>query len=98
NQRSPALPDVPTLQEIGLPSLGNPPWFGVLAPAGTPKDVVDLLHRQIARVLSLPDVTERLTTLGFDRVASTPDEFASWLKSDSAHWAKVIRETNMKTD
>jgi tripartite-type tricarboxylate transporter receptor subunit TctC len=97
-QRSPALPDVPTLQEAGLPFLGNPAWFGVLAPAGTPKDIVDLLHRQIAKIMSLPDVKQRLTTLGFDVVASTPDEFAAWIKSESVHWAKVVRDTNMKIE
>ena len=97
-QRSPALPDVPTLQEAGLPFLGNPAWFGVLAPAGTPKDIVDLLHRQIAKIMSLPDVKQRLTTLGLDVVASTPDEFAAWIKSETAHWAKVVRETNMKIE
>jgi len=97
-QRSPALPNVPTLQEAGLPSLGNPAWFGVLAPAGTPKDIVDLLYSQIAKILSLPDVKQRMTTLGLDVVASTPDEFAAWIKSETAYWAKVVRETHMKID
>lgn len=97
-QRSPALPDVPTLQETGLPALGNPAWFGVLVPAGTPRDIVGSLHRQIAKIMSLPDVKQRLTTLGLDAIAGTPEEFAAWIKSETAHWAKVVRETNMKIE
>jgi tripartite-type tricarboxylate transporter receptor subunit TctC len=95
NQRSPALPTVPTLQESGFSPLGSPGWFGVLAPAGTPNDIIDLLHRQIARIMSLPDVKQNLTTNGLDIVASTPEEFASWIKSETAHWRKVVRETGL---
>ena len=98
NHRSPALPNVPTLQEVGLPSLGNPAWFGVLAPARTPEGIINLLQRQIAKAISLPDAKERLTTLGYDPVANTPDEFADWIRSENAHWGKVVRETNMKIE
>ena len=66
--------------------------------AGTPKNIVELLHRQIKRIVSLPDVAERLTTLGFGPVANTPEEFAGWIKSESAYWAKVVHETNLKID
>src|SRR5262249_12402564 len=97
-QRSQALPTVPTLQETGLPALGSPAWFGVLAPAGTPKDIVDLLQRQIAKIMSLSDMKQRLTTLGLDTVASTPEEFAAWIKSETIQWSKVVRETNMKIE
>jgi tripartite-type tricarboxylate transporter receptor subunit TctC len=98
NHRSLALPNVPTLQEVGLPSLGNPAWFGVLAPTGTPRGIINLLHHQIAKIISLPDVNERLTTLGFDPVGSTPDEFAAWIRSETAYWGKVVRESNMKIE
>src|SRR5262249_39712167 len=98
NHRSLTLPTIPTLQEVGLPSLGNPAWFGVLAPAGTPKGIINLLHRQIAKVISLPDVKERLTALGYDPIASTPDEFAAWIRSENAYWSRVVRKTNMKIE
>jgi tripartite-type tricarboxylate transporter receptor subunit TctC len=98
NQRFPALPNVPTLQESGFSSLGSPAWFGVLAQAGAPKDIVGLLHRRIAKIMSLSEVKQRLTTLGFDPVASTPEEFAAWIKSETDHWGKVVRESNMKIE
>jgi tripartite-type tricarboxylate transporter receptor subunit TctC len=98
NRRSATLPDVPTLEEAGVSDLGNTAWFGVLVPAGTPKNIVELLHQQIKRIVSLPDVAERLTTLGFGPVANTPEEFAGWIKSESAYWAKVVHETNLKID
>jgi tripartite-type tricarboxylate transporter receptor subunit TctC len=98
DKRSPTLPDVPTLAEAGAPDLGNAPWFGVVVPAGTPRTIVELLQGQIRRIVSRPDVAERLATLGYDPVANAPEEFASWIKSETAYWGKVVRETNMKTD
>jgi tripartite-type tricarboxylate transporter receptor subunit TctC len=71
---------------------------GILVPAGTPKDVVNLLHREIARIVSAPDVKDRLAALGFDPVANTPEEFAAWIKAETAKWGKVVRATNMKID
>lgn len=98
NRRSPMLPDVPTLAEAGMPDLGNAGWFGAVVPAGTPTDIVKLLHRQIRSIVSLPEVTQRLATLGFEPLANTPEEFARWLKSESNSWAKVVRETHVKID
>jgi tripartite-type tricarboxylate transporter receptor subunit TctC len=98
NNRAPGLPDVPTLAEAGAPDLGNPAWFGALAPAGTPRDVVELLQRQIKKIMSLPEVAERLATLGFEPVGNTTDEFAGWIKSESAYWEKVVRESHLKID
>jgi len=98
NKRSATLPDVPTLAEAGAPDLGNAAWFGALAPAGTGRDVVELLQRQMKKIVSLPEVAERLATLGFDPVANTPDEFAAFTKSESAYWEKVVRESHLKID
>jgi len=97
-KRSPALPDVPTLAESGVAGFEAEFIMGVVAPAGTPKDIVELLHRQIIRILKLPDVLERLATLGYDPVGSTPDEFAAKIRLDSDKWSKVVREANIKIE
>jgi tripartite-type tricarboxylate transporter receptor subunit TctC len=68
---------------------------GLLLPAGTSKEVVDLLHREIVKALSLTDVRERLQALGFDAVGSTPEEFGRWIKTEIPKWARVIRESNL---
>ena len=94
--RSPALPDVPTMAEAGFPAIEGEAWFGVLVPTGTPKETVALLHREIAKVLALPDVKERVAGLGFDAVASTPAAFAAQIKADTAKWSKVIRDAGIK--
>jgi tripartite-type tricarboxylate transporter receptor subunit TctC len=98
NKRAPGLPDVPTLAEAEAPDLGNAAWFGALAPAGTPRDTVALLQREIRKIMSLPEVAERLATLGFEPVGNTPDEFAAWIKSESGYWEKVVRESRLKIE
>jgi tripartite-type tricarboxylate transporter receptor subunit TctC len=98
SKRSPALPDVPTLDEAGVPDQEGGFSGGILVPAGTPKDIVDVLHRQIVRIVSLPEVKEHLATLGFDPVANTPEEFAAWIKAETVKWAKVVRATNIKIE
>lgn len=97
-KRSPVFPDVPTLEEAGIPGHEVSFWMGVLAPAGTPKDVVDALQRQIAKAMSSPDAKERLATIGFDPTESTPDQFAAHIKAESDKWAKVVRDANIKID
>ena len=71
-------------------------WFGVAVPAGTPKEIVALLNREIVRSMALPDIRERLATLGFDSIASTPEEFGARIRADSEKWGKVIRAANIK--
>ncbi len=95
-QRSPALPDVPTIAEAGLKDQEADTMQGILVPAGTPKPIIDLLHREIAKVMALPDVKERLAVLGFDAVANTPEQFAAQIKTDIVKWGKVIRDANIK--
>ena len=94
--RSPALPDVPTMTEAGVSVPDASLLQGLVAPAGTPKEIIDQLHREVARIVVLPDVKERFTALGFVSVANTPDEFAAQLKAEVARWAQVIRDANIK--
>jgi tripartite-type tricarboxylate transporter receptor subunit TctC len=95
-RRSPALPDVPTLAEAGAPGQESDIILGVLVPAGTPQDVIDRLHREIVRIVALPDVRERLSALGFEPIAGTPEEFADRIRWEIDKWAKVIRAANIK--
>jgi len=98
SKRSSALPDVPTLAESGLPGIEAEFIMLVVAPAATPKHVIELLNGQIVKILKLPDVKERLATLGFDPVGSTPDELAAKIHSETDKWSKVVRQTNIKID
>ena len=94
--RSQLLSDVPTTAEAGYPDIEGDGWVGALVPAGTPKEIVRLLHDEIVGIIAMPDVKERLPTLGFDPVASTPDEFANRIKLELDTWARVIRAANIK--
>jgi tripartite-type tricarboxylate transporter receptor subunit TctC len=94
--RSQALPEVPTTAEAGYPGVAGDNWQGVVVPAGTPKDIIAFLHREIVRIIALADVKERLAVLGFEPVANTPDEFARLAKSEFGSWAEVIRASNIK--
>jgi tripartite-type tricarboxylate transporter receptor subunit TctC len=95
-RRSPALPDVPTMAEAGAPDQESELILGVLVPAATPRAIVERLHREIVKVVALPDVRERLTALGFEPIASTPQEFADRIKSEIGKWAEVVRAAGLK--
>jgi tripartite-type tricarboxylate transporter receptor subunit TctC len=95
-KRSSAMPDVPTIAEAGVTGYEAGAWFGLLAPAGTPKAVVAQLSAESARILKLPDVSKRISELGADPVGSTPEEFASLIQSEIAKWAKVIKDANVE--
>jgi tripartite-type tricarboxylate transporter receptor subunit TctC len=97
-KRLSALPDVPTMAEAGFPEVEGNFWVGVFAPAGTPADIVALLHREISKSVALPDMKERLDALGFEPAATTPQEAAATLRSDSAKWAKVIQAAGIKAE
>jgi tripartite-type tricarboxylate transporter receptor subunit TctC len=90
-ERSPALPEAPSIVDAGLPELEVDVPQGILLPAGTPKEIVDLLHREVRNAMAQPDVKEKLAAIGFDVVASTPDEFAARIKAEVAKWEKVIK-------
>ncbi len=97
-QRSPAAPEVPTVAESGYPGFEAVGWFGVVAPAGTPAEIVRRLNREIIGALNAPDVRERLVAVGFDIVTSRPDEFASYIKSEAAKWKQLVKEIGMETN
>ena len=97
-KRSPALPAVPTVAEAGVAGFNYAAWTGFLAPAGTPKDIIARLHAEITRILALPDVREKLTSLGFELAGSTPDEFGALIKNDIARVAKVVREAGIRAE
>jgi tripartite-type tricarboxylate transporter receptor subunit TctC len=96
--RSQILPDVPTMAEAGYPDVQGDSWVGVLVPAKTPNDIIALLHREIVKILAQPDMKERLATLGYEPIASTPDEFAARIKVEIETWAKVIHGANIRPE
>jgi tripartite-type tricarboxylate transporter receptor subunit TctC len=97
-KRSQILPDVPTMTEAGYPQVEGDSWVGVLVPAGTSKDIIDFLHREIVKIIAMPDMTARLEELGYDPIASTPEEFAVRIKAEIETWAKVIRAAQIKAE
>jgi tripartite-type tricarboxylate transporter receptor subunit TctC len=94
--RSAGVPDIPTMAESGYPGFDAVPWFGLLAPAGTPPAVIDKLHRETMRVLALPDVQASLHTLGLDLIGNSPEEFTNVIKAETPQWATVIRAAGIK--
>jgi tripartite-type tricarboxylate transporter receptor subunit TctC len=96
--RSPFFPDLPTLAEDGIPGHEVGFWLVVLAPTGTPQTIVDTLNRQVARILDLPDVKERLQAIGFDPASSTPDAAAAHMKAETDKWTKVVRDAKIKIE
>jgi tripartite-type tricarboxylate transporter receptor subunit TctC len=90
------LPDVPTMAEAGLPEVECDVWVGPLAPAKTPKEIVMQLNREINEIVALPDMVERLTSLGFQPLPSTPQEASTRIRTESAKWAKVIPAAGIK--
>ena len=95
-KRSSAAPELPTIAESGVPGYDSGAWFGLLAPAGTPKDIVDRLATETQRILKLPDIAERISGLGAEVVGGTPAQFAAHIKSEIAKWAKVIKDANVE--
>jgi tripartite-type tricarboxylate transporter receptor subunit TctC len=94
-ERSPNIPEFPTVAEAGFPGFEAVSWFGLLAPSGTPPAVVTKLHQDTMKVLAQPDVRASFTKLGLDMVGSTPGELATIIKSDIAKWMKVIKEAGI---
>ena len=96
--RSAVAPDLPTFAEAGLGGYAIENWYGALAPAGTPKDVINKLNTEIVKALQLPDVKERLISQGFETRTSTPDEFAAYLKTEIVKWAGIVKASGAKVD
>jgi tripartite-type tricarboxylate transporter receptor subunit TctC len=97
-KRTAAMPELPTVAEAGVPGYEMAAWFGVLAPAGTPKPVIAALNREMANTLMQADVKERFAKLGAEPVGSTPEEFDAFIKAEIAKWGKVVKEARIKAD
>ena len=96
-KRNAQVPDTPTVAET-LPGFLTGSWQGLLAPAGTPKPVVDKLHAEVQSIVALPDIKERLTTLGAEPLAMSPDQFDQWLKLEMTTMAKVVKDGQVTVD
>ncbi|MEO8318393.1 MAG: tripartite tricarboxylate transporter substrate binding protein [Bradyrhizobium sp.] len=98
SERAAGMPDVPTFAEQGITDQDADTLTGIVAPAGTPKEIVDLLYREIAKAVSQPDVKERLTVLGFKPVANTPAEFGARIRLEMDKWGKVVHDAGLRIE
>lgn len=97
-KRVPVLPDVPSLHELGLKDFDAVGWNGLLAPAGTPREVINRIHAEVIKVLRIPEVRDGLTSQGADIVGNTPEQFAEWIRTEIKRWADVVRVSGAKVD
>ncbi len=97
-KRSAAAPDVPTIAESLIPGFEATAWYGVLAPAGTPHEIVTRLHAEFAKAMAAPETRQRLEPLGFEIVASNPAQFAAYIKTETVKWAKVVKVSGAKAE
>jgi len=97
-QRTASAPELPTIAEAGLPGFETTVWFGLLAPANTPRDIVERLNREIARALNDADVKKQFATQGIDALGGTPEQFAAYIRDESAKWARVVQASGAKLD
>jgi tripartite-type tricarboxylate transporter receptor subunit TctC len=98
SKRMPAMPDLPTIAEAALPGYEAAQWFGILARAGTPRPILERLNLETNRILNMPEMKERLLTLGMDVRGTTPEEFSGRISSETQKWAKVIKTAGIKPD
>jgi len=97
-KRTPALPDLPTVAESGIPNFEAVSWGGVMGPAGMSPEIVQRINAELVKILKMPDVQEKLAGLGAQIVATSPDEFSTYLKAEIDKWGKVARESNVRLD
>jgi tripartite-type tricarboxylate transporter receptor subunit TctC len=95
-RRYASVPDLPTMIETGFPGFDSTAWFGLMAPAGTPPDIIEKVHRESVRILALPDVRARFAALGIEVIGNTPAEFAAVIAAETPQWAKLIRDIGIK--
>ena len=96
--RSLLLPDAPTVAETGLPGYEVNSWYGLLAPAGTPREIVTRLNTEVSRALREPDARERLYSIGAEPMNNTPEEFQAYINAEMAKWSKVVKTANIKAE
>ena len=97
-KRSPLLSNVPTIAESGFPGYEVNGWYGLVAPAGTPKEVLTRLHDETAKILRMDDIKKRVATTGAEPVGNTPEEFSAYMRSEMVKWAKVVKQTGARAD
>jgi len=97
-RRSPSLPDMPSMQETGIPDFDVSQWYGLFAPAGAPRPVIDRIHREVVEILKTAEMQKRMAGDGAEGVGSSPAEFAAYVKAETARWSEVIRKSNIKAD
>jgi tripartite-type tricarboxylate transporter receptor subunit TctC len=97
-KRASFAPDIPTVAESGVPGYEVAVWFGLVAPAGTPREIVQKLNAEVLRILAMPDVRERFVSQGVEPVGSTPEQFGEHIKSQMAKWGKVVRDAGVKAE
>ena len=97
-RRSPALPDVPTVAEAGVPGYEASSWFGVVVPAGTPKEIITKTRQTIATAIAKPEARDKLLAQGAEPVGDTPEEFTQFIRSETAKWAKVVKDSGARVD
>jgi tripartite-type tricarboxylate transporter receptor subunit TctC len=95
-ERNNAAPEIPTVAEAGLPGFESTQWYALLAPAGTPKEIVNRLHGEMVKILALPETRQRFAADGADPVGNTPEQFAAYIKSELAKWEKVARNAGIE--
>ena len=98
SKRSTLLPDVPTIAESGVPGYELTNWFGLVVPAATPRDLVNRLYGDVSKALAQPDIREKLQAMGADVIGSTPDQFAAFMRAETAKWAKVVKRANIRAE
>jgi tripartite-type tricarboxylate transporter receptor subunit TctC len=98
DQRSSAMPDLPTVSEQGLAGFDGKAWVGFVAPAGVPRPIIDKLNAETRAILALPEVHERLVALGAEPAPNSPDEFAAYIRSEIAKWGKAVKDSGAKVD
>jgi tripartite-type tricarboxylate transporter receptor subunit TctC len=97
-KRSASAPDLPTIAESGYPGFDASSWFGLVGPAGLPPDVVTKVSAEVARVLKVPEMRDKFIQQGADPVGSTPEEFAEYMRAETAKWAKLVQAVGAKVD
>jgi tripartite-type tricarboxylate transporter receptor subunit TctC len=97
-KRVAAVPDIPTISEQGLKGFETGSWFGMSVPTGTPKDIIDRLHKEIVRAIANPKISQLFVNLGTHPVSNSPDEFSAFIKAETEKWGKVIRSANITAD
>jgi tripartite-type tricarboxylate transporter receptor subunit TctC len=97
-ERSPSLPEVATIAESGYPGFEVISWWGMLAPAATPKEIVARLNNEIVKVMAASDARDRIGALGADIMTSTPERFAAYIKSEQAKWGQAIKDSGARVD